>query len=136
MGTTSIEEFRDEAPLARHWFQLYLWRDRDASGELVERARKAGYDTLVLTVDTPVPGARLRDNRNGLTIPPSLTARTLARHGPAPGLVGEPADHRAADVRVAELVERHGRRPRHAHVRPHRGREGRRAGCASSGPGT
>ena len=83
MGTTSIEEFRDEAPLARHWFQLYLWRDRDASGELVERARKAGYDTLVLTVDTPVPGARLRDNRNGLTIPPSLTARTLldmARH--------------------------------------------------------
>ncbi|WP_018330632.1 alpha-hydroxy acid oxidase [Actinomycetospora chiangmaiensis] len=83
MGTTSIEEFRDEAPLARHWFQLYLWRDRDASGELVERARKAGFDTLVLTVDTPVPGARLRDNHNGLTIPPSLTTRTLldmARH--------------------------------------------------------
>ena len=78
MGTTAVEELAAEAPLGRHWFQLYLWRDRDASGELVERARKAGYDTLVLTVDTPVAGARLRDSHNGLTIPPALTARTLA----------------------------------------------------------
>ena len=78
MGTTAVEALPEEAPLGRHWFQLYLWKDRDASGELVERARKAGYDTLVLTVDTPVAGARLRDSRNGLTIPPALTARTLA----------------------------------------------------------
>ena len=78
MGTTSVEDLATAAPLGRHWFQLYLWRDRDASNDLVERARKAGYDTLVLTVDTPVSGARLRDSRNGLTIPPSLTARTLA----------------------------------------------------------
>ncbi|NMO90463.1 alpha-hydroxy acid oxidase [Actinomycetospora sp. TBRC 11914] len=78
MGTTSVEDLAAAAPLGRHWFQLYLWRDRDASTDLVERARKAGYDTLVLTVDTPVAGARLRDSHNGLTIPPSLTARTLA----------------------------------------------------------
>ena len=78
MGTTSVEDLATAAPLGRHWFQLYLWRDRDASNDLVERARKAGYDTLVLTVDTPVSGARLRDSHNGLTIPPSLTARTLA----------------------------------------------------------
>ena len=78
MGTTAVEDLAAEAPLGRHWFQLYLWRDRDASTDLVERARKAGYDTLVLTVDTPVAGARLRDSHNGLTIPPSLTARTLA----------------------------------------------------------
>ncbi|MCD2196249.1 alpha-hydroxy-acid oxidizing protein [Actinomycetospora endophytica] len=83
MGTTSPEELAAEAPLGRHWFQLYLWRDRDASSDLVDRARKAGYDTLVLTVDTPVAGVRLRDSHNGLTIPPSLTVRTLsdmARH--------------------------------------------------------
>jgi L-lactate dehydrogenase (cytochrome) len=78
MGTTSVEDLAAEAPLGRHWFQLYLWKDRDASADLVERARKSGYDTLVLTVDTPVSGARLRDSHNGLTIPPSLTVRTLA----------------------------------------------------------
>ena len=83
MGTTSVEDLAAAAPLGRHWFQLYLWKDRDASADLVERAAKAGYDTLVLTVDTPVAGVRLRDSHNGLTIPPSLTARTLldmARH--------------------------------------------------------
>jgi L-lactate dehydrogenase (cytochrome) len=78
MGTTAVEDLAAEAPLGRHWFQLYLWKDRDASSDLVDRARKAGYDTLVLTVDTPVSGARLRDSHNGLTIPPSLTLGTLA----------------------------------------------------------
>ena len=77
MGTTSVEALADAAPAARRWFQLYLWRDRDASQDLVERASKAGYEALVLTVDTPVGGARLRDVRNGLTIPPALTLRTL-----------------------------------------------------------
>jgi L-lactate dehydrogenase (cytochrome) len=78
MGTTSIERLAAEAPEARRWFQLYLWRDRAASRDFVARAQAAGYDALVLTVDTPVPGARLRDVRNGLTLPPTLTVRTLA----------------------------------------------------------
>lgn len=78
MGTTSIEDLADAAPDARRWFQLYLWKDREASRQLVKRALNAGYDTLVLTVDTPVAGARLRDVRNGLTIPPALGPRTLA----------------------------------------------------------
>jgi isopentenyl diphosphate isomerase/L-lactate dehydrogenase-like FMN-dependent dehydrogenase len=39
---------------------------------LVERAAKAGFDTLLVTVDVPVSGARLRDTRNGITIPPTL----------------------------------------------------------------
>jgi L-lactate dehydrogenase (cytochrome) len=77
MGTTSIERLAADAG-GRRWFQLYLWRDREASRDLVVRAREAGYEALVLTVDTPVPGARLRDVRNGLTIPPSLSLRTLA----------------------------------------------------------
>ena len=76
MGTTSIERLA-AAAAGRRWFQLYLWRDREASRDFVVRARDAGYEALVLTVDTPVAGPRLRDVRNGLTIPPSLTLRTV-----------------------------------------------------------
>ncbi len=78
MGTTSLEALSEAAPDTRRWFQLYLWRDRDASVEFVRRAHTAGYEALMLTVDTPVAGVRLRDVRNGLTVPPSLTLRTLA----------------------------------------------------------
>jgi L-lactate dehydrogenase (cytochrome) len=78
MGTTSLEALAQAAPHGRRWFQLYLWQDREASRDFVERARRTGYDALVLTVDTPVAGARLRDVRNGLTIPPALTLRTVA----------------------------------------------------------
>ncbi len=83
MGTTTIEDVAEAAPRARKWFQLYLWRDRAPAKDLVQRAAAAGYDTLMLTVDTPVGGARLRDIRNGLTIPPALSLRTFldgARH--------------------------------------------------------
>ncbi len=77
MGTTSIEDVAEAAPNARKWFQLYIWKDRQASKDLVVRALDSGYDTLILTVDTPVAGARHRDARNGLTIPPALSARTF-----------------------------------------------------------
>jgi L-lactate dehydrogenase (cytochrome) len=78
MGTTSVEALASAAPGARRWFQLYLWRDREASAALVERASAAGYEALVLTVDTPVAGPRLRDVRNGFTIPPALSLATMA----------------------------------------------------------
>jgi L-lactate dehydrogenase (cytochrome) len=77
VGTTSIEEVAGEAPDAHKWFQLYVWRDRAAGKDLVERARAAGYEALVLTVDTAVAGARMRDVRNGLTIPLALTPSTV-----------------------------------------------------------
>ncbi|WP_307849455.1 alpha-hydroxy acid oxidase [Qaidamihabitans albus] len=77
MGTTSIEDVAGAAPAGRRWFQLYVWRDRAAGRDLMARAHEAGYDTLMLTVDTPVGGARMRDVRNGLTIPPALTLRTF-----------------------------------------------------------
>ena len=77
MGTTSIEQVADEAPDANKWFQLYVWRDRAAGKDLIERARAAGFEALVLTVDTAVAGARMRDVRNGLTIPPALTPSTV-----------------------------------------------------------
>jgi L-lactate dehydrogenase (cytochrome) len=83
MGTTTPEDVAAAAPGADRWFQLYVWRDRDVSYALAERARGSGFRTLILTVDLPVGGARLRDVRNGMTVPPSLTARTAldgARH--------------------------------------------------------
>ena len=84
LGTTSIEQVVAAAPEGVNWFQLYMWKDRDRSMELVRRAEAAGVDHLLLTVDVPVAGARLRDVRNGLTIPPRLTGRTIADALPKP----------------------------------------------------
>jgi L-lactate dehydrogenase (cytochrome) len=114
MGTTSLEALADAAPGARRWFQLYLWRDRQASAALVERASAAGYEALVLTVDTPVAGPRLRDVRNGFTIPPALSARTMANAARHPhwwvDLLTTPplefASLRSWGGTVAELVDR------------------------------
>jgi L-lactate dehydrogenase (cytochrome) len=114
MGTTSLEAVAAAAPGSRRWFQLYLWRDREASAALVERARVAGYEALVLTVDTPVAGPRLRDVRNGFTIPPALTLRTMANAAVHPRwwvdlLTTEPlefASLRSWGGTVAELVDR------------------------------
>jgi L-lactate dehydrogenase (cytochrome) len=77
LGTTSVERLADEARGTECWFQLYVSKDRGRSSELVARARESGYTTLVLTVDVPVAGARNRDVYNGLTLPPTLTPRTL-----------------------------------------------------------
>ena len=77
LGTTSIEHVKAVNPTGRNWFQLYVMRRREISYGLVERAAAAGFDTLLFTVDTPVAGARLRDKRNGFSIPPQLTASTV-----------------------------------------------------------
>ncbi|HXD27135.1 MAG TPA: alpha-hydroxy acid oxidase [Arthrobacter sp.] len=85
MGTRSIEEVAAFQPNARRWFQLYLWNDHDASLELVNRAAAAGYDTLMVTVDTAIAGQRLRDVRNGMTIPPRLNLKTVLDASYRPG---------------------------------------------------
>ena len=77
LGTTSPEDVAAAAPDTDRWFQLYLWNDREAALDLVRRARAVGFNALILTVDTPVAGARLRDVHNGFTIPPTLSLRTL-----------------------------------------------------------
>ncbi|MDO5493476.1 MAG: alpha-hydroxy acid oxidase [Nesterenkonia sp.] len=84
MGTRSVEEVARVSGMGQRWFQLYLWKDREASLGLIERAWANGFDTLLVTVDTPVAGQRLRDVRNGMTIPPRLGVRTLldASHRP------------------------------------------------------
>ena len=84
LGTTSIEDVKAANPTGRNWFQLYVMKEREISYALVHRAAAAGFDTLFFTVDTPVAGARLRDKRNGFSIPPQLTPRTVINAIPRP----------------------------------------------------
>jgi L-lactate dehydrogenase (cytochrome) len=113
MGTRSIEEVAEAAPNGHNWFQLYMWKDRERSMGLVERAKAAGFETLVLTVDVPVAGDRLRDKRNGMTIPPTLTPKTIINAIPRPAwwmnfLTTDPLKFASLDSwngTVAELLE-------------------------------
>ena len=84
LGTASIETVKEANPDGRNWFQLYVMNQREISFSLVERAAAAGFDTLFFTVDTPVAGARLRDKRNGFSIPPQISLRTVANAIPRP----------------------------------------------------
>ena len=84
LGTTSIEEVKAANPHGRNWFQLYVMRDREISYAIARRAAASGFDTLMFTVDPPVAGARLRDKRNGFSIPPQLTLGTIVNAIPRP----------------------------------------------------
>ena len=84
LGTSSIEDVKATNPHGRNWFQLYVMRQREISYGLVERAARAGFDTLMFTVDTPVAGYRMRDKRNGFSIPPQLTPGTIINALPRP----------------------------------------------------
>lgn len=77
MGTTSSKEIGAQVPDVRRWFQLYLWRDREQSLKFIEEAKLAGFEGLMLTVDTAVGGIKWRDMRNGLTVPPKIGFRTF-----------------------------------------------------------
>jgi L-lactate dehydrogenase (cytochrome) len=77
MGTTTPEDLAESAPETDLWFQLYVWSDREVSESLMERVKRSGFRTLIFTVDLPVGGSRLRDVRNGMTIPPNLSLKTV-----------------------------------------------------------
>ncbi|MFB9625334.1 alpha-hydroxy acid oxidase [Nonomuraea helvata] len=77
MGTTTAAGVAAAAPGGWNWFQLYVVRDRARTLETLSLAREAGMDVLVVTVDVPVAGARLRDVRHGLTVPPALRWRSV-----------------------------------------------------------
>ncbi|RNI25483.1 alpha-hydroxy acid oxidase [Flexivirga caeni] len=76
MATTSVEDVR-AVSAGNLWFQLYVWRDRGLMRDLIARAAASDYQVLMLTVDTPVTGLRLRDSRTGFTIPPQLSPSTI-----------------------------------------------------------
>ena len=70
LSSVSIEEI-SALTTGPKWFQLYVWKDRTLVKEMLDRAREAGYQAMILTVDFPITGNRERDPRNGFTIPPS-----------------------------------------------------------------
>jgi L-lactate dehydrogenase (cytochrome) len=76
MSICSIEDVRRHAA-STFWFQLYLMRDRGFNQSLIERAQAAQCPALMLTLDLQVQGLRRRDAKNGLSIPPRLTARNV-----------------------------------------------------------
>ena len=76
LGSTSIEDFA-AATNGPKWFQCYVWKDRGLTRAMLERARAAGFDALVLTVDMPIHGHRRRDHQNGFSIPPTIGARQI-----------------------------------------------------------
>lgn len=80
LSTMSIASIEDVAAFTKRpfWFQLYVMRDRDFIGRLIDRAKAAGCSALVLTLDLTVMGQRHRDIKNGLSAPPKPTLRNLA----------------------------------------------------------
>ena len=84
LGTTAIEDVVAAVPQGRKWFQLYMWRIATGRWRWSSVRPHAGFDTLLVTVDVPVAGARLRDTRNGMSIPPALTLRTVLDALPHP----------------------------------------------------
>ena len=77
LATASIEDVAAAAPDGPRMFQVYVLKDRGLMQELVQRARKAGYQALCLTVDSAVAGNRERDRLHGMTMPPRISARSL-----------------------------------------------------------
>lgn len=77
IATTSIEDVAAAAPETIKWFQLYIYKDRNVTRRLVERAEKSGFKALVLTVDTPFFGTRLADSKNKFCLPPHLKLANL-----------------------------------------------------------
>ncbi len=74
---TSLERVAEEAG-GKLWFQVYMWPDRAASHALIARAKAAGYEALVVTVDTPVTPGREYNLRNGMTVPFRFTRRNVS----------------------------------------------------------
>ena len=108
LGTRSIEEVAAASGDGPRWFQVYVWRDRGLVREMVERAAAAGYEALVLTVDTAVLGRRERDVRAGLHAAAQDRSGHAGRRGAPPGLdVGVRAGR-------ADPVRQRGRRARWA----------------------
>jgi (S)-mandelate dehydrogenase len=75
-ATASIEVIADAGP-ERLWFQAYFFKDREFTFRLIERARRAGYETLMVTADLPVGGKRERDYRNDFSVPFRFTPKNV-----------------------------------------------------------
>ena len=90
LATTRLEDVAAAAPGPK-WFQLYVHKDRGFTQSLVERAAAAGYRAIVLTVDAPLLGRRLADERNGFTLPAGMTMANLV----TPGVIASTAEEKS-----------------------------------------
>lgn len=72
-STVALEDVAAAAPSGLRWFQLYVYKDREITKELIKRAEKAGYKALAITVDTPILGRREPDLKNRFALPSHLT---------------------------------------------------------------
>ncbi|MBR9826691.1 MAG: alpha-hydroxy-acid oxidizing protein [Alphaproteobacteria bacterium] len=84
LGSASIERIA-ELTDGPKWFQVYVWKDKAIVEKALERARKAGFTGVILTVDVPVAGNRERDHVNAFTIPPKINAKTVSQVLARPG---------------------------------------------------
>jgi len=102
IATRTMEEIASSIAAPR-WFQLYVWKDREVTAELVKRATRSGYRAICLTVDTPLLGRREKDERNAFTLPPGIG---IANVRPA-GLDGMPdSQHGSAFAKyVKEMLD-------------------------------
>lgn len=88
MGTRSIEEVAAVSE-GRKWFQVYVWRDRELTKDMLARCKENGFEALYITVDTAVLGRRERDVRRGMTLPPKLGLGTFIEGAKRPAWVWE-----------------------------------------------
>lgn len=72
IATSSIEEVAQNAPDTIKWFQLYVYKNREITKSLIQRAETNGFRAIVLTVDAPVFGLRRADVKNNFTLPSHL----------------------------------------------------------------
>jgi L-lactate dehydrogenase (cytochrome) len=101
LSTRSIEEVR-AVSAGRLWFQVYAWRNRELVKEMIDRAAAAGFEALMLTVDTVAQGRRERDVRRGFSLPPTIGPRTLVDGAVHPGWTWSFV--RAEPIRFANVV--------------------------------
>jgi len=87
LATSTPAEVAEAAPGAPRWFQLYVFRDPGMTRALLAQAREAGFEAVVLTVDTPRVGRRERDFRTGFALPPEITVPSLAAAAGGPTAV-------------------------------------------------
>jgi len=104
ISTVATRTPEDVAPRleGNGWFQMYPPRDESIRTDMLKRAGNAGFSTLILTVDVPVPSRRERQVRSGLTTPPKLTPRLLAQIATCPAWAIGTATHGMPRMRLID----------------------------------
>uniref|UniRef100_A0ACB8GDP9 Hydroxyacid oxidase 1 n=2 Tax=Sphaerodactylus townsendi TaxID=933632 RepID=A0ACB8GDP9_9SAUR len=104
-ATSSIEEVAQAAPEAICWMQLYIYKDREVTRSLVQRAERAGHKGIFVTVDTPFLGKRLDDVRNKFQLPPHLRMKNFETNDLAFSSEKGYGENSGLSVYVAEAID-------------------------------